>query len=87
MAEIGGQLGHVVVDAHARPHPADHRADSKLCLRSCTLGWARAVRTPIAVVICLNVSLTRLRSSLVPVLERKKAIERGLGQRWSRSAA
>jgi hypothetical protein len=60
---------------------------AKLCLRSCTRGRTVAVRTPMAMVISLNVLPTPLRVRVVPTLERKKAPERGLGQRRSRSAA
>ena len=40
-----------------------------------------------AVVISLNVLLTPLRSRAVPALERKNALELGLGHRRSRTAA
>ena len=46
-----------------------------------------AVRTPMAMVISLNVLSTPLRVRVVPTLERKKAPKRGLGQSRSRSAA
>jgi hypothetical protein len=46
-----------------------------------------AVREPIAIVIFLNVFPTPLRSSAVPALETKNALERALGHRRSRSDA